>query len=79
MVPDTVYRGYRIVSDINHDPGTGFWRAKAAVVEPPDGSGVEKVHPMGAIAYLRTEKAALEFIDEIITEAEKWIDAQREL
>ncbi len=30
----------------------------------------------GAIGYFLTEKAAMDFIDRIIVEAKKWIDAQ---
>lgn len=67
----------RIVSDVQQEPGTGFWKARAAVVKPADASGVERVHPMGAIAYFRTEKAATDFIITIIAEAKKWIDVQR--
>ncbi len=79
MVPDVLYRGYRIVSDIKHDPSTGYWRAKAVVVEPADDSGIERVHSMGVTGYFGTQKAALDFLDDIITEAQKWIDTQREL
>ncbi len=76
MAPDVIYRDYRIVLDVKQEPGTGFWEAKAAVVEPADASGVEKVHPMEAIGYFLIEKAATEFIDRIIVEAKKWIDGQ---
>jgi hypothetical protein len=73
MTPDVAYRGYRIVSEIEEIPGTGFWKGKAAVVEPADASGVERVHPITATAYFRTEKAASDFI---VAEAKKWIDAE---
>jgi hypothetical protein len=71
MTPDVYYRGYRIVSEIEEVPRTGFWKGKAAVVEPTDACGVERVHPITATAYFRTEKAANDFI---IAEAKKWID-----
>lgn len=41
-----------------------------------DASGVATVHPMGAIGYFRTEKAATEFIVSMIAEARKWIDTR---
>jgi hypothetical protein len=73
MVPDVFYRGYRIVSDVEEIARTGFWKGKAAVVEPADTTGVERVHPVVATAYFRTEKAAIDFI---VAEAKKWIDAR---
>ncbi len=72
MAPDGFYRDYRIVSDIEEVPGTGFWKGKAAVVKPSDVSGVERVHRVVTTTYFRTEKDAIDFI---IAEAERWIDA----
>ncbi len=71
MVPDIFYRGYRIVSDAKEEPAGGFWRAKAAVVEPADASGVERVHPIGTIGWFRTEQEAIDFF---VAEAKKWVD-----
>ncbi len=79
MVPDVFFRGYRIARDIDHDYRTGFWKSKAAVVEPADALGVEKVHTIAVTGYFGTQKAALDFLDDIITEAQQWIDTQREL
>lgn len=72
MVPDVFYRGYRIVSDVQEEPGTGFWKARAAVVKPANATGVERVHRVVSTAYFSSEKAACDFL---IAEAKKWIDA----
>ncbi len=71
---DVFYRGYRIVSAVEETPGTGFWKGKAAVVEPADASGLERVHRVVAITYFRTEKTASDFL---VAEAKKWVDGQR--
>jgi hypothetical protein len=72
MPPDVFYRGYRIVSDVQEVPGTRFWRPKAAVVKPPDVSGVERVHPIITSGWYSSEDAAGDFV---LNEAKEWIDA----
>ncbi len=73
MPPDVFYRGYRIVSDIQEEPGIGDCKVKAAVVMPADASGIERVHPLVRGVYVRSEKEASDFV---LAEAKKWIDAE---
>ena len=73
-MPDNLtYCGYRILSDVREVAGTGIWMGKAAVVEPPDASGIERVSPIFTGTSFNTEKAAYDYL---IAEAKKWIDSQ---
>jgi hypothetical protein len=68
MSNDLTYYGYRIVSDVREVPGTRTWMGKAAVVQPADAFGIERVHPIFADACFITEKAASDYL---IAEAKK--------
>ncbi len=76
MVPDVLYRDYRISFDVEEAPLEGFWKVQAAVVKAADATRVERGHLVIASQYFSSEKAAIDFI---IAEAKKWIDTQREL
>lgn len=44
MSDDLTLCGYRIVCDVRKVAGTPIWMGKAAVVEPADAFGIERVH-----------------------------------
>jgi hypothetical protein len=73
MSDDFTFCGYRIVYDVHEVPGTRIWTRKAAVVQPADGNGIERVHPITAAAFFTSEKAVSNFL---IAEAKRWVDSQ---
>jgi len=73
MSDDLTLCGYRIVCDAREVPGTRIWIGKAAVVQPADAFGIERVHSIFADACFTTEEAASDYL---IAEAKKWIDNQ---
>lgn len=73
MSDDLTLRGYRIVCDVREGPGMRTWMGKAAVVQPADEFGIERVHHIFADACFTTEKAAFDYL---IADAKKWIDSQ---
>jgi len=73
MSDDFTLFGYRIVRDVREVPGTRIWVGEAAVVEPADAFGVERVHSILVDAFFTTEKAASDYL---IAEAKKWIKNQ---
>lgn len=75
MSDDLTLFGYRIVCDTREVPGTPIWLGKAAVVQPADCLGVERVHRILGDACFTSEKAVSDYL---IAEAKKWIDNQLE-
>lgn len=73
MSDDLTYCGYRIVYDVREVPGTRIWTGKAAVVQPADAYGIERVHPIFASRSFIGENSASGYL---IAEAKKWIDNQ---
>ena len=71
MLPDVYHRGYRIVWDTRQPSGTAFWTGKAAVVMPPDASGVKRIQRVGGSGYFLSES---EVLDHLLSEARRWID-----
>lgn len=70
---DLTYRGYRIVCDVRQVPSTRIWMGKAAVVEPADAYGIERVSPIFTADCFSNKKAACDYL---ITEAKQWIEKQ---
>jgi hypothetical protein len=73
MSDDFTFCGYRIVYDVREVPGTRIWTGKAAVVQPADENGIERVHPITAAACFISEKAVSNFL---VAEAKRWVDSQ---
>jgi len=73
MSDDLTLCGYRIVCDVRVVPDTRIWMGKAAVLEPADDRGIERVHHVFATTCFTSEKAAF---DHLVTNAKKWIDKQ---
>lgn len=73
MSDDLTYCGYRIVCDVREVPGMRTWMGKAAVVQPADEFGIERIHSIFADACFTTEKAVSDYL---IAQAKKWIDKQ---
>lgn len=73
MSDDLTLCGYRIVCDVHEVPGTRIWMGKAAVVQPADENGIERVHRIFAPCCFISEKSATDYL---IVEAKKWIDPQ---
>ena len=72
-VDNLMHCGFRIFYDVREVPGTGIWMGKAAVVEPADASGIERVSPIFTGNCFTAENAARDYL---IAEAKKWIDRQ---
>lgn len=73
MSDDLRYRGYRIVSDVRKVAEPPLWTGKAAVVQPADNNGIERVYPVFAPRCFVSEESASDYL---ITEAKKWVDMQ---
>ena len=73
MSDDFTFCGYRIVYHVRDVPGTRIWTEKAAVVQPADENGIERVHPIFAAACFTSEKTVSNFL---IAEAKKWVGSQ---
>jgi len=48
-----------------------FWTGKAAVVMPPDTSGVKRIQRVGGSDYFLSES---EVLDHLLSQAKQWID-----
>ncbi len=70
---DAMLCGYRIVCDVREVTGTRIWMGKAAIVQPADKFGVERVQRIFPDSCFTSEKVALEYL---VTEARKWISQQ---
>ena len=65
------YRGYSIKWDVIYKVDKNLFAAQAAVVSPPDGSGIPSIHPVRGRDDFTFEDEALDYI---IGAAKKWID-----
>ena len=59
---DVEYRGHRIVWDTRQVEGTSLWTGRAAVVAPPDTSGIKGVHKIKVSTYFVTEKEVRDYL-----------------
>ncbi len=74
MLNDVTLCGYRIVCDVREVSDTRIWVGKAAVVQPADKFGVERVQQhIFPDSCFTSEKAAFDYL---IADAKKWIDQQ---
>ena len=66
------YKGFVINWDVAQMADTGLWKVKAAVVTPPDESGISSVHPVpGTEDRFTTEEEARQCL---MRNARDWID-----
>ena len=72
LIPaDVEYRGNRIVWDTRQLPGSPFWTGRAAVVLPPDATGVKRIYRIPDSDPYDSEQAVR---DHLIGAAKNWID-----
>lgn len=77
LIPaDVEYRGNRIVWDTRQLPGTPFWTGRAAVVLPPDATGVKRIYRIPDSDPFETEQAVR---DHLIGAAKDLIDQSIEI
>jgi hypothetical protein len=66
------YREYHVVWDVRQVGDARLWRGQAAVVLPPDGSGINYVH--GISGDLEHFTGAAEVRHRLLRAAKEWID-----